>query len=276
MRFNPYLPRLATLLAVRQETEDIRSFRLALDPEAAASWKHMPGQVALLSVFGVGEATFSLSAPWLEQGWLEFSVRRMGKVTTALFQLNQGATLGVRGPFGKPFPCELFRGQDLLIIGGGIGMAPLRSLVNYVLAHREDYGQLDIVYGARSPDQFCFREEIFSIWPRAPRTAVYLTVDCPVEGWAGKVGFVPDCVAELNPHPEGKYAVLCGPPIMITKTIAWLEKRGFPPERIFTTLEMRMKCGIGKCGRCNLGDKFVCLSGPVFCWAELKGLKEPL
>ncbi|ACX52436.1 oxidoreductase FAD/NAD(P)-binding domain protein [Ammonifex degensii KC4] len=275
MALNPYLPHLATLLEVREETEDIKTFRLAFDdPEVSSAWQYLPGQIALLSLFGVGEAAFSLSSAPLGQGWLEFSIRRMGKVTTALHQLEPGAKVGIRGPFGRGFPCELFRGHDLLVIGGGIGMAPLRSLVNYVLARREDYGRLEIVYGARSSRQFCFREEIFFLWPQAPDTQVYLTIDCPEEGWEGHVGFVPDYVAELKPSPEGKYAVVCGPPIMIEKTIAWLEKQGFPPERIYTTLEMRMKCGIGKCGRCNLGAKFVCLSGPVFSWAELKEEKE--
>ncbi|RPF42811.1 NAD(P)H-flavin reductase [Thermodesulfitimonas autotrophica] len=272
---NPLLPQPATIIDIIQETGDVKTFRVVLDdPDAMAAWRHRPGQTAMVSVFGVGEAMFCLASSPTSRDWIEFSIRRAGKVTTAIHQLEPGAKIGVRGPYGNSFPVEAMRGNDLLVIGGGIGLAPLRPLVNFMIApeNRKDYGNIEIIYGARSYGDLCYKEEVFRTWPETPGVTVWTTIDAPEEGWEGHVGFVPAYVAEIKPAPENKFVAICGPPVMIKFTLKELEKLGFKEEQIYTTLEMRMKCGIGKCGRCNIGAKFVCRDGPVFNLAALKEL----
>jgi len=192
-------------------------------------------------------------------------------VTTALHEMSPGDIVGIRGPFGNWFPYGEWKGKRLLFIGGGIGMAPLRSLLNFCLDNRADYGPIDLIYGARTPQDLCFRSE-FDDWRSAPDTRVFLTVDRGDESWQGNVGFVPAYLMDLAPSPANTIAITCGPPIMIKYVLESLEKLNFAPEQIYTTLEMKMKCGIGKCGRCNIGEKFVCIDGPVFSYAQLKEL----
>lgn len=274
-RPNPLLPKIATITDIIRETGDVKTFRVIFDnQDEMAVWNHEPGQTAMVSVFGVGEATFCLASSPTCRDWLEFSIRRTGKVTTALHQLEPGAKIGVRGPYGNHFPYKEMRGKDLLVIGGGIGLAPLRPLINFMLApvNRKDYGNIEIIYGARSCGDLCYKEEIFRIWPEAEGVTVWTTIDAPEEGWDGHVGFVPAYVEEINPSPENKFVVICGPPIMIKFTVKGLSRLGFKEEQVYTTLEMRMKCGIGKCGRCNVGARFVCRDGPVFNLSELKDL----
>ncbi|MFZ5898230.1 MAG: FAD/NAD(P)-binding protein [Bacillota bacterium] len=271
---NPLLPQPATIQEVIRETWDVNTFRIVLnDVEAMAEWRHEPGQLAMLSVFGVGEAMFSISSAPTKRGFLEFSIKRMGKVTSALHQLGPGAVIGIRGPYGNHFPYELMKGKDLLVVGGGIGLAPLRSMIDFVLAdeNRDDYGKVEIIYGARSYDDLCFKQDLFDTWPKKRDTVVYTTIDRAEEQWQGHVGFVPAYVEEIAPRGENKIALLCGPPIMIKFVLQALEKLGFHDEQIYSTLELRMKCGVGKCGRCNIGSRFVCLEGPVF---SLKDIKE--
>lgn len=274
---NPLLPKIATIADIIRETGDVKTFRVILDnPDEMAAWSHEPGQTAMVSVFGVGEAMFCLASSPTCRDWLEFSIRRAGKVTRALHQLEPGAKIGVRGPYGNHFPYEEMRGKDLLVVGGGIGLAPLRPLVNFMLApeNRKDYGTIEVIYGARSYGDLCYKEEVFRIWPQAEGVTVWTTIDAPEEGWDGHVGFVPAYVEEVNPSPENKFVAICGPPIMIRFTVKGLSKLGFQEEQVYTTLEMRMKCGIGKCGRCNVGAKFVCRDGPVFSLSELKELPQ--
>ncbi|MGQ9531988.1 MAG: FAD/NAD(P)-binding protein [Desulfotomaculales bacterium] len=273
MTGNPLWPHLATIVKIVDETPDVKTFRVVLDdPGARENFRHRPGQVALLSVFGQGEATISISSSPARRDYLEFSVRRVGRLTGVLHQFEEGYRIGVRGPYGNGFPLEELRGRDLLFVGGGIGLAPLRSLINYVLDHRDDFGGVEIVYGARSVADLCFKEELFKVWPKAPGVRVYTTIDRPEYGWDGHVGFVPAYLAELAPTGAGKYALICGPPVMIRLALQELARLGFPPERIVTTLELKMKCGIGKCGRCNIGSTMVCTEGPVFNLARLQAL----
>jgi sulfhydrogenase subunit gamma (sulfur reductase) len=261
-----------SLLEITTETPEIKTLRVA--GAEGAPFDFRPGQCAMLSLPPVGEALFSItSAPDCRE-CLEFSIKEVGSVTRALHALAPGQELGLRGPYGNGFPVEALKGKELLFIGGGIGLAPLRSLINYCLAHRADYGHIDIVYGARSPADLIQRAEINERWPAAPDTAVYLTVDAEFPEWSGHVGFVPSYVSELAFTPENRVAVTCGPPIMIKFVLKSLEELKFTPGQVITTLEMRMKCGVGKCGRCNLGSKYVCKDGPVFTLAELKTLPE--
>ena len=272
---NPLLPKPATIVDIIRETGDVKTFRVVLDdPEEMAAWSHKPGQTAMVSVFGVGEAMFCLASSPTCRDWLEFSIRRAGKVTSALHQMEPEAKIGVRGPYGNHFPYEAMRGKNLLVIGGGIGLAPLRPLVNFILApeNRQHYGNIEVIYGARSYGDLCYKEEVFRVWPQAPGVSVFTTIDAPEEGWSGHVGFVPAYVEELKPSPENQFVVICGPPVMIRFTLKALGELGFEEKQIYTTLEMRMKCGIGKCGRCNVGARFVCRDGPVFSMAELKEL----
>ncbi|BCW97421.1 MAG: hydrogenase [Armatimonadota bacterium] len=272
MAANPYQPELATVEEIIEETPDTRTFRAVFrDPELRESFTYEPGQFQEVSVFGVGEATFCLTSTPTRPGVVEFSVKQVGQVTTALHEMSPGDVVGIRGPFGNWFPYEEWKGKKLLFIGGGIGMAPLRSLLNFCLDNRADYGPIDLIYGARSPQDLCFRNE-FDAWRSAPDSRVFLTVDRGDETWQGNVGFVPAYLMDLAPSPENTIAITCGPPIMIKYVLESLEKLHFQPEQIYTTLEMKMKCGIGKCGRCNIGEKFVCIDGPVFSYAQLKEL----
>jgi NAD(P)H-flavin reductase len=271
------LPSLATVTSVRPETlsGDVRTFQVEFDdPADAARFTYLPGQCAMVSVFGVGECMISIASSPTRLGPLEFAVKKVGMVTEAIHELEPGANLGVRGPYGNCFPAHNWLGQNLLFVAGGIGLAPLRSLVNYCLDKREDYGTIDLVYGARTPGDLCFRDELQEVWSKAPDTRVNLTVDRGDDTWAGPVGFVPAFLESLAPDPSGRIAVTCGPPIMIKLVLESLTRLGFPPERIITTLEMKMQCGVGKCGRCNVGAKYVCVDGPVFSLRDLEGLPE--
>jgi NAD(P)H-flavin reductase len=260
------VPDLAVIEDVRPLTFDTLLFRV----RPAGPFRYAPGQFAELSVLGVGECPISItSTPTREP--LEFAIREVGAVTRALHDLEPGDRIGLRGPMGNSFPLEAMRGKDILFVAGGIGLAPLRSVINYVLDSRKEYGDVDIVYGARSPELLCFADE-FDAWRDAPRTGLHLTVDAAAEGWTGDVGFVPAMVKRLGPRPGNRIAVVCGPPIMIKFVLAGLAEAGFPDEDVITTLELRMSCGVGKCGRCNIGPKFVCLDGPVFRLSELKRL----
>jgi NAD(P)H-flavin reductase len=265
------IPKIGVITAVRQETADIKTFNVtALG--GGVLFPHMPGQCAMLSVPGVGEAMFSISSSPTNTDFFEFSIKMAGVLTGWLHAADAGQQITVRGPYGNSFPVEAdMLGKDLLFIAGGIGLAPLRSVINYVRANRGKYGSVDIVYGARSADDLAFRQEIENEWSGKNGVCVHLTIDRPQEDWNGNVGFVASFVKQLNFPPE-KTALICGPPIMIKTVLQALRELGFDDARIYTTMELRMKCGVGKCGRCNIGNKYVCKDGPVFRCDELAGL----
>ncbi|MEW6307706.1 MAG: FAD/NAD(P)-binding protein [Bacillota bacterium] len=268
-------PNLATVTKITSETaaNDVKTFKgVFQDPGVAADFAYASGQCAMVSVLGVGECMISITSTPTRAGFLEFSIKRTGRVTDALHELNEGETIGVRGPYGNSFPLGLMAGKDLRFIGGGIGLAPLRSLINNVLDNRERYGEIDIIYGARSPGDLVFKEELFTNWQGLPRTKVHLTVDKGDATWTGPVGFVPSFLEQLAPTPAGAIAITCGPPIMIKFVLQNLAKLGYTDAQVVTTLEMKMQCGVGKCGRCNIGDKYVCVDGPVFTLSQLKAL----
>ncbi len=274
MEHNPFIPYLATLKGKLDLTPDIKLLTLELDdPGLRDNFDYRPGQFAFLSAFGVGEAPFGIvSVPYRKQG-LEFAVRRIGTVTRALHELEPGASTGVRGPFGNYFPLEEYRGKNMIIIGGGIGMAPLRPVINTILHHRPDYGEVLIINGARTPQDLVFAPE-FNLWRGAPGTTLELTVDRGDEEWEGRVALVPDVVKELAPSPQNAIAITCGPPIMIRFVLQRLKELGFADNQIVTTLESKMKCGLGKCARCNIGDKYICKDGPVFTFEQISGFME--
>lgn len=276
MQANPLLPQIATVLETIQKTHNIMTFRVRLDDEdAMKAFAFEPGQVGQLSVFGVGEATFVINSPPTRMDYLQFSVMKSGEVTAALHKVRAGDKVGVRAPLGNWFPYTDWKGKNVFFIGGGIGMAPIRTIMLYMLDHRKDYSDISLLYGARSPLDMAFQEDLPD-WTSRKDLKTTLTIDNPYDGWEHKVGLIPHVLTDLAPKPKNCIAVLCGPPIMIKFTLEALKKLNFPDEQIFTTLEKRMKCGIGICGRCNIGGKLVCVDGPVFSYAELKDLPPEL
>jgi sulfhydrogenase subunit gamma (sulfur reductase) len=273
MSSNPYQLWLATIEDVREEvggTRPIKTFKLKFqDEKIQNNFQYIPGQCVMVSLLGKGECFFAISSSPTKRDSIEVSVMKLGKVTSALHQYQQGDTVGVRGPYGNHFDVEGWRGKNLVFIGGGIGQAPLRSLINYVVDNRKDYGKLDIIYGARSSKDLSYKQEFAELETRGD-VNVHLSIDVKEAGWEKYVGFVPNNLLEVKPSAQNAIAVTCGPPIMIEYVIQNLEKLGFTEDKIFTTLEMRMKCGIGKCGRCNIGNLYVCKDGPVFSYKQLK------
>ena len=265
------IPTIGVVTAIRRDTPDVKTFRVNAIG-GGKPFEHIPGQCAFLSMPGVGEALFSITSSPTNKEFMEFSIKKCGCVTEWLHQIEVGQQVTIRGPYGNGFPVETdFKGKDLVFIAGGIGLAPLRSIINYVRDKRENYGKVTIIYGSRSDDDLVDYEEIKNEWVNEPDFNVYLTIDRETPTWDGHVGFVPNYVKEVGLDNTAT-AVLCGPPIMIKFTLANLQELGFKTTQIFTTLELKMKCAIGKCGRCNVGDKYVCKDGPVFRCDQLNEL----
>jgi sulfhydrogenase subunit gamma (sulfur reductase) len=267
---NVYLPHLAVIEKIVDETYDTRTFHFNFkDEKLREQFTFASGQFCLVSVLGIGEAPFCISSSPTRKDHLECSIRQVGKLTRALHRLGVGAEIGFRGPYGNSFPLDYLQGKNLVFVGGGIGLAPLRSLIWNVVDNRDKYGNIDIVYGARSPADLCFTYDL-EAWDKDPTVNMVTTIDREAEGWEGRVGLVPVVLEEVAPTATNSVAIVCGPPIMIRFTFPALERLGFTPEQMITTLEKRMKCGVGKCGRCNIGNLYVCRDGPVFSYAEIK------
>jgi len=303
---NVYKPHIATVKDICIEAgggRPIKTFTVQVDdPDSRKKFLHKPGQFTIASVIGAGESVFAINSLPNEDGILQFSVMRVGNVTTRLHELKVGEKVGVRGPFGNFFPVEEWKGKNVVFIGAGIGISPVRSVYQYVLCleNRKEYGDVTLIYGARTPADFAFKEEFeeydaredIELWrcidwrfgPQGPIEA------SAAEGWAAAnmkspgdtdaktctankfTCFVPQLVEVVEPPPENSIAVTCGPPIAIKFITQALERLGWKPEQIYTTLENRMKCGIGKCGRCNIGHTYICKQGPVFTYGEIKNM----
>ncbi len=273
---NPYLPRLATITKLYPETPNIISLHVALnDKKEMAGFSFEPGQVAQLSLFGAGESTFVINSAPKQKDYLQFSIMKAGEVTSAFHELSVGAQIGLRGPLGNCFPYHEFGKKNIILIAGGLGLAPLRPLMFHLLTERRKYADITLIYGARTPDDLCYLSDLDD-WEDHGNVKIIRTIDREVPGWGYKVGFVPTIVSQVAPAPKNTVAVTCGPPIMIKFVLVELEKLGFEPHQIYTTLERRMKCGLGLCGRCNIGPKYVCIDGPVFSLAELKKLPNEM
>lgn len=269
---NNLIPMIGVVTQVRVDTPDIKTFRVE-KPEGGKCFEHQPGQCAMLSIPGVGEAMFSITSSPTVEDYQEFSIKKCGCLTNWLHMMDVGQQLTIRGPYGNPFPVDTeLKGKDLLFIAGGVGLAPLHSVINYCLAKRENYGKIDVVYGSRSKEDLLDYAEICDEWMKpSNKLDVHLTIDRPQDNWNGHVAFVPTYVKELGFDPN-KTVLVCGPPIMIKFVLQALEELGFQKHQVYTTMELRMKCGIGKCGRCNIGDKYVCKDGPVFRFDQLDEL----
>ncbi|MDY6861747.1 MAG: FAD/NAD(P)-binding protein [Thermodesulfobacteriota bacterium] len=267
---NPYLPHIMKIEKVIVETPTIKTFHFNFkDEKLRQEFTFKSGQFAEYSIFGSGECTFCVSSSPTRKDHMEFSVMKAGRVTGEIHNLEEGDEIGFRGPFGNCFPIDDLKGKNLVFIGGGIGLAPLRSLIWNVFDNRNEYRDITIIYGARSPNDLSFKYDL-KAWEEEKTINMVTTVDRGDESWTGKVGLVPHVLEEINPSPENSVAITCGPPIMIKFTLQSLEKLKFTPKQIITTLEMRMKCGIGKCGRCNIGNIYVCKDGPVFTYEQIQ------
>lgn len=271
---NPMKPYLGKLVAVKDLATEIKLFRIEMmngGNEAFCSYQ--PGQFAFVSAFGFGEAPFGIANTPQRGPYMDFAVNRLGSVTTGLHELGEGDIVGVRGPLGNWFPMDAFKGKNLIVLGGGIGGAPLRPVIQTVLDHRADYGHLTILWAARNPSLLVFTDE-YDEWRAAPDTNLHLTVDQADEKWDHNVGLITQLLEKVAPSPENAITITCGPAIMIYYVTRMLAQMGFALKDNYVTLEARMHCGLGKCGRCNLGSKLVCVDGPVFTMAQVGELME--
>ena len=274
---DPYLPYPVKIDSVITETEDrnLKTFKLVfLNSADGEKFVHQAGQFAELSIAGKGEIPIGIASSPTEHGHLLFTVNRVGVVTSALHQMTAGDVIGVRGPLGNWYPWEQMEGSNVVLIGGGFAFTTLRASIVYLLhpENRSRFGDITVIYGARSPGMLLYKNELVE-WDERDDIQMHITVDASNDpNWKFDVGFVPTVTQEKAPSANNAYALVCGPPIMIKFTLPILKELGFPEERIIMSLEMRMKCGIGMCGRCNIGTEYVCKDGPVFSLAQLSGL----
>jgi NAD(P)H-flavin reductase len=270
---NPYIPYPVEVIKIINEvdTKDIKTFRLRFVNKAdEEAFQYTPGQFGELSVYGKGESPIGIASSPTQKGYIEFTVQKAGVVTSALHEMEEGTMMGVRGPLGNSWPIDYLEGKDIVIVGGGFAFTTLRSLINYMIyeENRKRFGKITIIYGSRNPGLLLYKDEL-AAWEKRDDLNVNVTVDKGDAAWKGREGFVPTVCKEVAPSSENAVTVICGPPIMIRFTLPVFFDLGFSKENIITSLEMRMKCGIGKCGRCNVGNKYVCKDGPVFSLAEL-------
>lgn len=268
------VPSVARILDYRDETPDTRTFSLRFRDDAVQrEFTFRPGQFLELSVFGVGEAPFCLASSPTRAHRIQVTVRRCGQVTDALHTLGPGDEIGLRGPCGNGFDVDAVESRDLLFVAGGIGLPPLRSLIWNVLDQRERFGEVTILYGARTPADVVYKEELEE-WRGYPGVRLLTTVDRGEAGWTGNVGMVPILFDKADLHPTSTTAFVCGPPIMIRFVIQDLLTRGFGEDRIISTLERMMQCGVGKCNHCCVGHLYLCRDGPVFSFAQIREMWE--
>ncbi len=270
-----YVPRLATIVRKKPMGANEALFEIKLDD--GSDLGHKPGQFVEVSVFGVGEAPISLSSSPTKKGTFELCVRKAGNVTTKLHTLNVGDRVGIRGPFGNGFDADFLKGKDLLFIAGGLGIAPLRSLFNYVLDNRNDYGRVILLYGCKEPRESLFNDELLLLAQRDDMEFKPTVNWCPEdEVWTGNIGVITTLIPQVDFDPEKTYAIVCGPPIMYEFVIGDLKEKNVPDDHIILSLERRMKCGVGKCGHCQINQIYVCKDGPVFSYSKIKGVPEAL
>lgn len=270
-----YSPMAGTITKAVMLTETEKFFEIQL--EDGKELGHMPGQFVQFSIFGIGEAPISISSSPTkkDKSTFEVCVRKAGVFTEAMHKLDVGAKIGVRGPFGKPFPVDDLKGNDLIFVAGGLGIVPLRSLINFVMDKRRDFGGINILLGCKAPQDRLFTNEIEE-WNRMTDINYACTVDKGDPEWKGNVGVITTLIPGVDINVNRTYAVVVGPPIMYKFVIQELLKKGLPEKQIILSLERRMKCGLGKCGHCQINDKYVCQDGPTFRYDEIKGMEEAL
>ncbi|WP_236758983.1 FAD/NAD(P)-binding protein [Adlercreutzia mucosicola] len=276
MHANPYRPWPARITSITEltATETLFEFRF-IDDCIREAFHHEPGQFVELSLFGVGEAPISISSSPTKEGFIELCVRRAGRFTERLHQMQCGEIVGIRGPFGRGFPLEAMRGHDVLLVAGGLGIAPLRSLINNIHDERSDFGKVTIIYGSRNPSEVMFRHQ-FEMWRHRKDFDLYLTVDHADDSWDGEVGLVTRPFANLQIDADNTFGALCGPPVMYRFVVEEMRKKHISYDRIYMSFERHMKCGVGKCGHCQIGHQYCCIDGPVFNYWEAKNIQESM
>ena len=274
---NPYLPMKARIERIIQETSspdlDVKTFKIKLFSEE--SFEFLPGQFVEFSIPGFGECPFGFASMLQDDGCFDITIKRTGKVTNRIHALDEGSNVWIRGPFGNTFPLEKMEGNDLFFVAGGIGLAPLRPFIQYVLSpeNRNKYGKVDMLLAARSSTDHCFTYD-YDTWRTIGDTTIQQTIDRDEPDWTELVGFPHNLIRDMAIDLSNCYAVLCGPPIMIKAVQGTLTEMGMPLDRLYTTLEMRMTCGVGKCAKCNIGHQYICIDGPVFSMAELSEMPD--
>jgi sulfhydrogenase subunit gamma (sulfur reductase) len=277
---NPYVPARVQIekVVLENDEKDLKTFRFAFcDKDDAAKFNHQCGQFAMLSIAGVGEIPIGIASSPLDKGYVEFTVKRYpaGLVTSALHDMSEGDVIGLRGPLGNSFPLESLKGKNILIVGGGFAFTTLRATIRYLLSNgiRDQYKNITILYGARSPGELLYKSELEE-WQKRSDITTIVTVDKGDYARKGRVGLVPVVLKEIAPSAADAVCIVCGPPIMLKFTMPPLMELGFSPDNILTSLERKMTCGVGKCGRCNVGSKYVCKDGPVFPYSKIKEFED--
>lgn len=273
MAANAYRPWPARITSVVELTEHEKLFEFRIvDERLRNAFHQQPGQFVEVSLFGVGEVPISISSSPTKEGFIELCIRRAGAVTQELHRMQCGDIVGLRGPFGRGFPVEAMRGNDILLVAGGLGIAPLRSLINYIHDERSEFGKVTIVYGSRTPADIMFRDQ-FEMWRHRTDFDLHLTVDVPDETWDGEVGVVTEPMKKLQINPENTFGAVCGPPVMYRFVVAEMRNKNISYDHIYMSFERHMKCGMGKCGHCQIGHQYVCIDGPVFNYWEAKNIQ---
>ena len=268
-----FLPEIAEVISTRQLTAMEKYIELKI--KETREFNFNPGQFIQLSVFGIGEAPISISSSPFNKDTIGLCVRKVGDVTSAIHKLEAGSYIGIRGPLGNGFPVEKMKGKSLLFIAGGLGLAPLRSLINYVLERRDDFAKITILYGAKNPGEILFTNEL-ELWKKRKDIAIDITVDKPDDNWSGKSGVITRLIPPLDLEPINTYALVVGPPVMYKYVLLELQIKQIPEDNIIMSLERRMKCGVGKCGHCQINGVYVCMDGPEFSYHKLKFLSEAI
>jgi sulfhydrogenase subunit gamma (sulfur reductase) len=271
-----YVPEIATITKIEQMSPTEKLFDIKIDnPESQKAFDFLPGQFVELTVFGLGEAPFSIPSSPNNKDYFQLCIRDIGNVSGALHRMKPGDKIGIRGPFGKGyFPFEKMKGKDVIIVVGGLGLAPVMPLIHTILEDRENYKRLVIIYGSTDPENILFKKEIED-WKKRDDIELCLTVDNPDEEWQGEVGVCTNLIPGINCDSDS-FAVVCGPPVMYKFVVSEFEKKCIKPENIFLSLERRMECGVGKCNHCHVGNKLSCIDGPVFSLWEIRNLKEAI
>ncbi len=271
---SPYMPRWATIKRIRQETALEKLFEIELSDRTPLG--HKPGQFVEISLLGIGEAPISISSSPNKTPGFDLVVRNVGNITRQLHQLKAGDKIGIRGPYGNGFNLDAFRGRDVLFVAGGIGLVPLRSLIHNVLEERLSFGRVIIMFGTKSPEDLLFKDELAE-WTNRRDIDFHITVDrAPHNAWSGHIGVITTLFPKIELDPKKTTVAICGPPVMYKYVLLELLSRGIPQQHIYLSLERRMKCGLGKCGHCQINNVYVCQKGPVFCYTDVLKLEEAI
>ena len=273
---DPYRPWEARITSIKPLTETEKLYELRLcDERVRAAFRHKPGQFVMISLLGVGEAPIAICSSPAKTGFFELTIRKAGAVTSKLDSMQCGDIVGIRGPYGHPFPYEEMKGNDILCVAGGTGIAPLRSLINNIHDERDQFGKVVIIYGSRNEKTIMFRDQ-FEMWRHRKDFELYMPLSQPDEGWEGEVGYAGDMFKYIDVSPQNTFGAICGPPVMYASVIDEMRKKGIDYDRIYMSFERHMKCGMGKCGHCQVAHQYCCLDGPVFNYWDAQNMQDSI